>query len=262
VASIGPTSYAPLDVIPWLRHAVTARDEARPLAGDMSFATGAREPDAVIANREAALAGIGRTADSGVISGLVHGIHVHAVDERDAGTGVRSSSTITHTDGLITATPGVTLMMCFADCVPLIVVDARRRIIGLAHAGWRGTLAGMSGSLITGMRHAFGCAPTDMHAVIGPSIGPAAYTVGDDVATLFVDAYPDDSLLRRDTAGTRLDLWEANRTQLLRTGLPPEQIHVSGICTFTNGDRIFSHRYALAHGEQEGRFAVLISIEG
>jgi YfiH family protein len=263
MAAIATLTFPSLDMIPWLRYAVTERDSGQPVGGDMSFTTGVANPDGVVANRRAALGRIGRTPERAVMCGLVHGTTVRMVGGPDAGSGVLSpADTIRDTDGLITRTPGLTLMMCFADCVPLIVVDPEQRIIALAHAGWRGTLAGMAGSLITAMREKCGSDPSSLLAVIGPSIGPDAYAVGDEVVSAFTRAYPSDPLFTGDERETRLDLWEANRWQFLRAGLSLGAIACTALCTFANGERFFSHRYARAHDETEGRFAVLISMEG
>ncbi len=259
-----PTAYRlpPLAALPWLRHGVTTRTTALPLGGDMSMTTGAHDLDAVRANRRAWLASIGSAMETTVMSGLVHGTAVYQVAEADCGRGVYTwENTVRATDGLITDRPGITLLMCFADCVPLIAVDTARRAIGLAHAGWRGTLAGMAGSLITSMHEAYGSDPADMIAVIGPSIGPESYEVGEDVAAPFRAAYPNDPIIMMTDGRPHLDLWGANACQFARAGVPRERIHVAGICTFAHGDRFFSHRYAARHREPEGRFAVMIAIE-
>ncbi|MDQ6603836.1 MAG: polyphenol oxidase family protein, partial [Chloroflexota bacterium] len=175
-----------LAAIPWLRYCVTMRDDARPLGGDMSFSTGATDPQGIIENRTHALASIGRTPDQAVMSGLVHRTTVRSVGWDDAGRGALIPTTvIPQTDGLLTDESGLTLMMCFADCVPLIVVDTERRVIALAHAGWRGTLAGMACSVVTAMRERHGSMPENLTALIGPSIGPRVYAVGPEVVSAF-----------------------------------------------------------------------------
>ncbi|MGI8855163.1 MAG: peptidoglycan editing factor PgeF [Thermomicrobiales bacterium] len=228
----------------------------------MSFTTGAVDPDGVRANRRAALRRIARRPEDGVMCGLVHGISVRIVGNDDRGRGILSPrDAIPDTDGIITREPGLALMMCFADCVPLIVVDTQQRIIALAHAGWRGTLAGIAGALVTAMRERCGADTASLLAVIGPSIGPAVYTVGSEVVSAFTQAYPDDALFTTDERGPRLDLWEANRRQFMRAGLRADAISCAEICTFEHGARLFSHRYALAHDESEGRFAILLTME-
>ena len=228
----------------------------------MSFTTGAACPEGIVANRRHALAAIGRTPDQAVMSGLVHGTTVRAVNWTDTSRGVTTPATvIPQTDGIMTNAPGLTLMMCFADCVPLIVVDTEQYVIGLAHAGWRGTLAGMAGHLIAAMRQTYGCHPETLRAVIGPSIGPRVYAVGPEVVSAFALAYPEDDLIGNDNAQPHLDLWEANTAQFRRAGLADHTINKSGICTFAQGNRFFSHRYAQRHNEIEGRLAVLVSIK-
>jgi polyphenol oxidase len=261
VTAVASFAFPSLDMIPWLRYAVTERDSLQPVGGDMSFTTGAANLEGVAANRRMALGRIGHTPDRAVLCGLVHGTTVRVVDGRDAGRGVLSpANIIRETDGLITREPGLALMMCFADCVPLIVVDIERRIIGLAHAGWRGTLAGMARALVIAMCDMCGADIASLRAVIAPSIGPETYTVGEEVGSAFKQAYPDDLLCVTDAWGTRLNLWEANRRQFIRAGVPPEAISCAGVCTFANGKRLFSHRYARAHNETEGRFAILLAI--
>ncbi len=251
-----------LAAIPWLRHIVTVRNPDRPLGGDMSFSTGAACPAGVIANRTDALAMIGRTLPEAVISGLVHGTTVRSVGRHDAGCGALGPETvISATDGIVTATPGLALMMCFADCVPLVVVDMEQRVIALAHAGWRGTLAGIAGNVVARMQEVYDSRPNNLLAVIGPSIGPRVYAVGSEVVSAFTDAYPEDDLIATFGDQTLLNLWEANAAQFRRAGIAPARVHTSGICTFAQGDRFFSHRYAQRHDEREGRFAVLLSIE-
>jgi hypothetical protein len=263
MASLASLTFPSLDVIPWVRYAVTERDPELPVGGDMSFTTGAANPDGVAANRRTALERIDRLPEHAVMCGLVHGTAVRVVDGRDAGRGVLSpANSIRDTDGFITREPGLALMMCFADCVPLIVVDIKQRIIALAHAGWRGTLAGMAGLLVVAMHERCGSDPASLRAVVGPSIGPDAYTVGAEVVSAFTQAYPTDHLFTTDARGTRLNLWEANRRQFMRAGLAPDAISCAAVCTFAQGERLFSHRYARAHGETEGRFAVLLTMEG
>lgn len=258
-----PVPLPGLAALSWLRAGVTTCSEALPLDGDMSFTTGAHHPEAIRANRAAWLACIGSAPERAVMPGLVHGTIVQAVTGADAGRGVESPDTaVRAVDGLTTDAPGLTLLMCFADCVPLIAVDTRRRAIGLAHAGWRGTLAGMAAALIGAMRQAYGSTPTEMVAIIGPSIGPDAYEVGSDVADQFAAAYPHDDLIRTVNGRTHLDLWAANRAQFARAGIASAAIFTSGICTFARGDRFFSHRYAVRHREPEGRFAVMLALEG
>jgi YfiH family protein len=149
-------------------------------------------------------------------------------------------------------------MLRFADCVPILLCDPLQRVIGLAHAGWRGTMAGMAGAAVQTMVHDLGCQPGDILAGIGPSIGSCCYEVGKDVAEATFGAFPDSAGLIEATANGRwhLDLWAANRRQLLDAGV--RRIEVSGICTACRTDEWFSHR---AERGRTGRLGALISLK-
>ena len=138
---------------------------------------------------------------------------------------------------------------------------AARCPVVVGTTGWYDELPAMRAE-VAAMQGAYSTASDSLVAVIGPSIGPDAYTVGAEVVGAFSEAYPDDRLFRTDERGTRLDLWEANTRQFVRAGVRPEAISCARVCTLANGARFFSHRYALAHDEPEGRFAVLLAMEG
>lgn len=180
----------------------------------------------------------------------VHGATVGLVDERDRGR-IRQQ-----TDALITASPGVLLMLRFADCVPVFLYDPRRRAVGLAHAGWRGTVAGIARVTVETMERSFGSRPADLIAGIGPAIGPCCYRIGPEVGDVVRDALPDAPHVLREAGGhVYLDLWEANRHQLAQAGV--KQIEVAAICTSCHTDEWFSHR--AEHG-RTGRFGALIGL--
>jgi YfiH family protein len=143
-------------------------------------------------------------------------------------------------DGLITNVPGLLLTVQVADCIPVLVFDPAQRAVGAFHAGWRGTVAGIAAIGVAAMREAYGSDPANMLAAIGPGIGPRSYVVGDAVREAFTAnfAYADALF---DTE-TRLNLWEANRRQLLDAGLAAEHVTVLGEDTATQTDRFFSHR--------------------
>lgn len=158
-------------------------------------------------------------------------------------------------DGLITDEPGVPLILRFADCVPILAYDARRGVLGAAHAGWRGTVAGMARALVLAMMREFGSRPEDIRAGIGPSIGPCCYAVGEDVVRAAHQAWGEgeaNPLFRQVNGRFHLDLWQANYRQL--AGLGVGQIEVAGICTACHSHRFFSHR---ASGGLTGRFPMV-----
>jgi YfiH family protein len=160
-------------------------------------------------------------------------------------------------DGMVTNRRGVPLIMRFADCTPILLYDPRQRAIGIAHAGWRGTVRGAAQSLLRTMQTVYGTQPADVQAAIGPSISAARYQVGEEVVQAVAQAFgTTDGLIRRAEDGSAyFDLWEANRQALLRAGV--RQIEISGICTATRTDEFYSHR---AENGKTGRFAAVFML--
>ena len=134
---------------------------------------------------------------------------------------------------MVTDQPGVTLFMRFADCVPIFLYDPVRKVVGLVHAGWQGTVKMAAKSAIEAMKEQYGCQTTDILAGIGPSVGPHHYPVGSDVISAFRNVFGDDStgLLLAENDGnqpnTCLDLWSANRLILENCGI--SQIEICGL---------------------------------
>ena len=164
-------------------------------------------------------------------------------------------------DGLLTDEPGVTLVTYYADCVPLYFLDPVHRAIGLAHAGWRGTVAGMGIKMAEAMAHKFGSRPEELLAAIGPSIGPCCYEVDQPVADAFAartDWQPESFLRDCGNGKYMLNLWEANRRALLRAGLLEAHISVAELCTRCHADWLFSHR---ASGGKRGGMAAFLALK-
>ena len=155
-------------------------------------------------------------------------------------------------DGLMTNVPGVMLGVGTADCVPVLVVDAKKRAVAAFHAGWRGTVARIVEHGIERMRLEYGSQPEDLLAAVGPSIGACCYAVGAEVRAEFASQFGYADQLFREVSGTSspqlyVDLWEANRRQLLDAGVKESRIAVVGECTACARDdggalRYFSHR--------------------
>ena len=158
-------------------------------------------------------------------------------------------------DALITSLSGICLMTTAADCVPVLLYDPVKKAIAAVHAGWRGTISKIVTHTIEAMQEAFGSEPQHIIAGIGPSIGPEVYEVGGDVITAVVEAFGDEAQRLFTVAETPLkskfNLWEANKIQLLKMGVPNENIEVAGICTFSNHENFFSVRAS----KNSGRFA-------
>ncbi len=212
------------------------------------------DPQAVARNKALMAAALGLDERRFCTVWQVHGREVIAVEDSPCGGGILGKA-----DGLITNRPGAVLTMRFADCVPILLYDPTKRVIGLAHAGWRGTVAGVAQSVVEAMIERYGCQPEDIQAGIGPSIGPEQYRVGEDVVNAVCQAFGEsDGLIRRsEDGGVYLDLWAANRRALHAAGV--RQVEVAGLCTATRTHEFYSHR---AEQGRTGRFGVVIALPG
>ena len=173
----------------------------------------------------------------------VHGVRVLLVRAEDDPEAVAREQA----DGLMTRDPGVGITVHVADCTPILlacpVTDARAAL----HAGWRGTVAGMAKAGVAAMVAEFGCAPSDIHAVLGPCIGACCFEVGPDVVDEFVKAMPDarEQRVILETPGRkpRVDLRRFSMLGLLSAGLLPSHVESATECTLCDpGNRFFSYR--------------------
>ena len=182
---------------------------------------------------------------------------VHSADVVCATAPRPDHESVQQADIILTDKADVTLYMRFADCVPILAHDPHRGVIGVAHAGWKGTVRDVATSLVDAMKRQYGCEPSDIVAGIGPSIGPDHYEVGADVILQVMQKFGDDSvqLLQSQDGKIHFDLWKTNRLQLERAGVG--NIQVAGICTACNTQDWFSHR---AEKGRTGRFGALISL--
>lgn len=230
------------------------------------------DPLAVMENRSRIARAVGVDLASFVVPQQVHGGEVRKVTAADGGRGaLRSEDAIPEADALITREAGIVLAVMLADCVPVIVFDPRTPAIGVAHAGWAGTVQHVARNTVQAMRREFGSDPGTLLAAIGPSIGPHSYEVGDDVAERVQAQYPDSDVVCPGGMGNSyemgsphgtgkflLDLWGANVADLLAAGLPRKSIEVAGLDTFQMPERFFSHR----RRQPTGRFLAFASLLG
>ena len=185
-------------------------------------------------------------------------------------------------DGLITATPGLLLAIQTADCLPVILVDPKRHVVGIFHAGWRGTVARIVEKGIGEMHRHFGSRPRDLKAAIGAGIQGCCYEVGEEVRTKFESQFEYGASLFREVKDSDpvrekypllfltarapghsdlpkkifLDLVEANRQQLMAGGVPAKSIEASGLCTNCHSDLLFSYR------AEKGKTGRLMAVAG
>lgn len=191
-----------------------------------------------------------------VASHQVHGTNVKKVSEKDCGKGIFKDKFEEGVDALVTDAKYVTLVTYFADCVPLYFVDINKKVIGLAHAGWRGTVNLIAAKTINKMKEEYGSNPCDIVCVIGPSIGKCCYEVNEDVKNSIDFLNLRGSIItKKDNGKHMLDLWELNREILLNCSIPDKNIFLSSICTSCNSDILFSHR--VTNGKRGGMAAFL-----
>jgi len=257
----------PLKQYPWLIHAFsTRRGGYSRVYGGHALNLGFTKTDAKSAverNRAAFLARIGTNGRHPwplVTLRQVHSDVIHRIDEAPAVPLVG--------DGMVTDVPGIVLAIQTADCLPVILVDTKRRAVGVFHAGWRGTVKRIVEKGVGVMRLQFGTRPRDLEAAIGPGVRNCCYTVGEEVRDQFTsqfdygdrlfhetkesdpvrEKYPMLFLTARAPGHSKLpvniflDLVEANRRQLLDAGLSAKNIQASPLCTSCNPDTLFSHR--------------------
>ncbi len=243
------------DLYPDLKHAIFTRRggvSQSPFASLNLGASVGDVPEAVAQNLVRACQIVGASPDQTVSCHLTHSADVFSVNRHNR------QRVMGYGDGLITADPAIYLTMRFGDCTPLIFFDPVRRAIGLAHAGWRGTMKNVAGAVVEAMVNRLGCAVDHISAVIGPAIGPCCYEVGPDVRQAAAQALNEsDSLFSHGRNGhAHFDLWEANRRQLVACGVT--RIIQSELCTACRTDLFFSHR---AEQGRTGRFGVIIGLE-
>lgn len=148
-------------------------------------------------------------------------------------------------DALITDIPGYCVAVTTADCVPVLVYDKKQQVVAAIHAGWKGTVKHIVTNVINSMERKFGTHGEDIIACIGPSISLESFEVGDEVYEAFEKSGFEMSLISlksRHTNKYHIDLWEANRQELLAMGVPEKQIEVAGVCTYIHQDEFFSAR--------------------
>lgn len=168
-------------------------------------------------------------------------------------------------DGAITDLPGVMLGMQTADCVPVLVADVKKRVVAAIHAGWRGTVARIVEQGVATMLREYGSHSEDLVAAVGPSIGACCYAVGEEVRSEFGSQFGyAEALFNMENGQTHLDLWEANRRQLVEAGVPVARVVVMGectACTCSHGERkYFSHR--AEHGFTGRMMSVIGVVQG
>ncbi len=202
---------------------------------------------------------VGIDAADLVLSQQTHTNNVLCVDKTHCGTGVTLPS-FNDVDGLITNERGVALVTQYADCTPLLFCDPVKGVIATSHAGWRGTVKLIGKVTVEKMVSQYGCNPEDIIAAIGPCIGKCCYEVDEPVYSEFckIPFLNLESIFTVKGDGKyMLDLVEANRQILLNSGILPQNLDLSDICTCCNSEDLHSHR---ATKGKRGNLAAIIEL--
>ncbi len=255
-------SFPAFDAVSFVRHGFSTRlgGVSRGIYDSMNLSfTRGDEASSVRENFDRFCRAVGVDSRHAVVSAQEHHTTVYHATAADRGRGVWRERGYTDIDGLLTDEPDVVLFTQFADCVPLFFADPVRRVVGTAHAGWRGTAAGMGAVMIDHMIADYGCRPENVLAAIGPSIGPCCFEVDEPVRTAFAEVFDfaGDCTRELGNGKSHIDLWEINRRTLLRAGLRADQITVTDLCTRCHPDLFWSHR---ATGGRRGSLAGCIAL--
>ncbi len=259
-------SFSSFEDIPFLRHGYSTRLGGVSEGVFSSLNLGFRRGDLdenVQENYRRICGSIGIPVENLVFTDQIHGTELKRVTALDCGKGILRERDYAGVDGLLTNEAFVALVVFGADCVPVFFVDTKAHAIGVAHAGWRGTLEGISAKMVRRLSEEFGSKASDLHIVIGPSICRDCYEVSEDVAGQFLERYPEiapKSVFQTEgkEGKFQLDLWEMNRQLLMGAGVSSVQIEVSGICTCCHKELLFSHR---AMGANRGSLAGFLMME-
>lgn len=200
------------------------------------------EPASVLENRRRAAGALGASLDDLVLGAQVHGVRAAVVGPGEAGRGARSQAdALEATDALVTSSTAPVLVTLVADCSPILLVDPVARVLATVHAGWRGAVGDIAGTVVATMASLGGRAER-MHAVVGPTVPFAGYEVGPDVAHAASAALGHEarSVLLPRGDRWRFDVAGANRLLLVSAGLPASQVHLTPYGT--DDPRFFSDR--------------------
>ena len=221
------------------------------------------DPQNVLQNRKLLASTLGIPLDCFTTAKQIHDGNVKIITEQLKGCGaVEYGTAVNATDAMVTNVPDICLMILVADCVPILFYDPKKRVIGCAHAGWRGTVKLVAQNTVRIMQEKFSSLPEDIIVGIGPSIGPHCYVVGEEVVAQVKTVSKEEGEIHLIYNALEnswyFNLWEANKAQLLQMGIPAQNIEMAGLCTYCNSDKFFSARHQRG---KTGRFGVGIMLK-
>lgn len=246
-------TYNRLSDIDFIRHAFSTKhggvstDEWTSM--NFAFSRG-DNPENVLENYKIFSDAVGFDYNSLVTSSQDHHTYVRPVTRNECGIGIWREKDMLSVDALITNEPNVTLVTHYADCTPLFFVDTVGKAIGLAHAGWRGTVGKIGEEVIKKMTALYGTNPSNVVVAIGPAISKCCYEVDEDCAENFYNLKDLDNskfIFPKEDGKYMIDLLETNRQIVMKAGVKKENIVLSDLCTKCNSDLLWSHRATNGH---------------
>lgn len=214
--------------------------------------------ETVLSNRQRFLHALELELDDVVCCQQVHGSQVAVVGDHHRGLGAYTLSTaLADYDAMITKSPGLVLMSFYADCIPIFFFDPIKQVIGLAHAGWKGTMAHIAAETVRSMKREFQVDPADIQVFIGPGIDQCCFEIKDDLkAKVQREFTAVHDIIIKDERGYFWDLKATNRKTLLSEGILPQHILSSKLCTRCE-PRFYSYRRDLGN---TGRMGAVLAL--
>ena len=214
------------------------------------------DPEDVEENQRRIARAIGVKPEDMTFTNQTHTTNVAVVRAEDKGR------RFMETDGMITNVPGICLVTFYADCVPLYFVDPVKKVIGLSHSGWRGTVGKIGKVTVELMQKTYGSDPKDILAAIGPSICQDCYEVSEDVIVKFQKSFEEkywpELFYQKENGKYQLNLWKANELVFEEAGILKKHIAVTNVCTHSNPDILFSHRTT---GNKRGNLSAFLALK-
>ncbi|MGD9568796.1 MAG: peptidoglycan editing factor PgeF [Sedimentibacter sp.] len=224
---------------------------------NIGFSTGDRDEN-IKRNIEIMAENLGINVEDIVETNQTHTNNIKYVTEEHKGR-VFGETAFKDVDGIYTDKRNLALMSFHADCTPVFFYDPVKKVIALAHAGWRGTLLNIAGIMVKALVKNFNSDPKDIITAIGPSLGACCFEVDKDVADMFLDENEElKKFMEIKGIKYHFNLWEINKYLLMREGIKEENIEISGICTKCNNDMFFSHR---VQGGKRGLMAGILMMK-
>ena len=260
--AVGYLTFKNLEKLGFLKHCFSTRlggvSSGQFKSMNLSYSQG-DNPENVDENYRLFCDALGFDIEKLVITSQVHGNEIKCICDEDIKPGTLNNRKFAGFDGFVTNVQGVVLVTFHADCPAIFMADRVKKVVGVAHAGWKGTVKEVAKSLVEKFVFNYGSSPKDIICALGPAIGGCCFEVGKDILPNFEKLGIPNTYLKdigkKDKVN--IDLLEVNKQILLKEGILEENIVKSDVCTRCNYDLLFSHR---ATGGKRGGSAAFISL--